>query len=396
MKLQAGERIAKWEKVPVRIREELYRFHIGMGQITHAAMMRMLKRAGSHPDIIRLVPLMPCAVCQDSLHRRFPRAVRRPHGDYVFNQTVGMDVFYVQDTVRQTSKCLNIVCLQTQFQVVSILEPGIGPPASASVVDHFTTTWCSWAGYPDSIQADLGKEFHAPWQQGLVEKLGGVWKEIFVKVCLDCQIQGLLDVRLASGIVTRARNEASRVGGYSLAAWVLGSHGPRVPGSLLDDQEEMKLEVHEAALDLKSAMARNLEIRQSARIACIRLDNDSRIRRTILRNQRTKGCQCTTTNNNWAKSKLHTGMHGLARIIGFEGLSRQRVWLRHSGTTVLVSAQQIRHALPEEIECFDWFHGPGLQGDEPQVVPGKPLPSVASGSSPPGIAIKSELIQKDD
>eukprot|EP00971_Amphidinium_carterae_P316079 6282655-Amphidinium_carterae.1 len=108
-------------------------------------MMRMLKRAGAHPDVLRLVPLMPCPTCQDSLHRRFPRAVRRPHGEYTFNQSVGMDVFYVHDCARQTFKCLNIVCLQSQFQVVSVLEAGHGPPSASTVIEHFSLVWTSWA-----------------------------------------------------------------------------------------------------------------------------------------------------------------------------------------------------------------------------------------------------------
>eukprot|EP00971_Amphidinium_carterae_P204204 4052256-Amphidinium_carterae.1 len=380
MKLQASERMARWEQVPQKIREELYKFHIGMGHVAHSGMMRMLKRAGAHPDILRLVPLMPCATCQDSLHRRYPRAVRRPHGNYVFNQTLGLDVFYVHDSARQTFKCLNIVCLQTQFQVVAVLEPGTGPPRAALILEQFGIVWCSWAGYPVSVQADLGKEFlgmfrtvlnsfgvelkqtplEAPWQQGLVEKLGGVWKEVFNQVCVDCQLQGLLDVRLASGMVSRARNEASRVGGYSPAEWVLGSHGPRLPGDLLNDEEEWKLEVHKAALDPQSAMARNLSIRESARIACMKLDNDSRIRRAILRNQRAvdpsllvEGLPVYYHKQQVSGPEQTTNWHGLARIIGFEGESKQRVWLRRAGTTVLVSAQQIRHALPEEIECFD-------------------------------------------
>ena len=57
--------------------------------------------------------------------------------------------------------------------------------------------------------------------------------------------------------------------------------------------------------------------------------------------------------------------HGLARVIRFEGQSKQRIWLRHGATTVLVSAQQVRLATPEEVEAFDLF----LQEQDLHVAP---------------------------
>eukprot|EP00971_Amphidinium_carterae_P221926 4405838-Amphidinium_carterae.2 len=363
MKLQSTERIAQWERVPVRILEKLYRFHIGMGHISlkfsHSAMMRMLKRAGAHPDILRL-------------------GSKTSSWRLRLQSTVGLDVFYVQDGMRQTFKCLNIACLQTQFQFVSVLEAGTGPSNSALVIEHFGTVWCSWAGYPHSIQADLGKEFMGSFHTvNLKDKANPLGGSVAARSsrAFGWFLQGLAEVRLAAGIISRARNDSARIGGYALAQWLLCSHGPRLPGSLMDDEEALKLEVHEAALDPQSSMARNLAIRESARIACIRLDNDSRIRRAILRNQQTvdpsllvEGLAVYYHKQQLGHEQTSycqlIGMDLLARIIGFEGQSKQRVWLRQAGTTVVVSAQQIRHALPEEIECFDCFSASDLQGAE--------------------------------
>ena len=76
-----------------------------------------------------------------------------------------------------------------------------------------------------------------------------------MKVCIYSQLTGPDDVMIASTILTQTKNELYRQGGYSPSQWVLGSRGPRIPGSLLQPDEAQRLEVHEAAADPQSAMA---------------------------------------------------------------------------------------------------------------------------------------------
>ena len=153
-----------------------------------------------------------------------------------------------------------------------------------------------WAGFPNVLQADLGREnlgrfpgflqehgvevrqtpLESPWQQ-LVERNGIVWEEAFSKVAQERTIMGELDVQLAAGLITQIRNDMVRHGEFSPAAWVLGARG--VPGSLLDDTERNRLEVQRACLDPRSAMGRSLLIREATKLEFVKLDSSSRIRK---------------------------------------------------------------------------------------------------------------------
>ena len=83
----------------------------------------------------------------------------------------------------------------------------------------------------------------APWHLGLIERHDGIWSEIWRRVMHADQVTGLAEVRTTSGIVTSTKNEMQRHDGFSPAVWVLGSHGLRVPGSLLQVSAAQGLEV---------------------------------------------------------------------------------------------------------------------------------------------------------
>ena len=39
------------------------------------------------------------------------------------------------------------------------MDLGQGVPSAKMVLDYFTTTWTSWAGWPQIVRVDRGKEF---------------------------------------------------------------------------------------------------------------------------------------------------------------------------------------------------------------------------------------------
>ena len=123
----------------------------------------------------------------------------------------------------------------------------------------------------------------APWRNGKVERAGAPWKDVFYKTVHEMQLQGLEDVIMATTIVTQRWNSFPRPNGFSPSQWVLGVSEIRIPGSLLHEDEAQKLKLLEAAEDPSSSFARSLGVRESARVAQIRLDNDSRVRRALLR-----------------------------------------------------------------------------------------------------------------
>ena len=71
----------------------------------------------------------------------------------------------------------------------------------------------------------------------------------------------------------------------------LGKQQMRLPGSLLLEPEAERIEVLEAAEDPNSAMARSLGVQEAARVAQVRMDTDSRVRRALLHQSTpTRGC----------------------------------------------------------------------------------------------------------
>ena len=348
---------------------------------------------------------MSCDSCGDSIRRRRPKPVRLP-GRYVFNHHLLIDVFYGKDVVGESFAFLNIIDDATGYQVVSCLGQARGPPASKAVLRHFLTVWSSWAGLPYSAQVDRGKEYlayfsdhlktygveqetvplEAPWQNGKVERAGALWKEILYKTVQEMQLQGLDDMILATTIITQCRNSFPRPNGYSPSQWVLGLSEVRVPGSLLDDGEAQRLELLEAADDPTSAFARSLGIRESARVAQVRLDNDARVRRALLhKSTPTRGpypvgsyvyfyrLQAPPTGQARAQAR-NFRWFGPARVIGVETRNQRRAedvefateggqphayWLRYGPSVVLVTGEQLRfasedellaaHSLPEEV-----------------------------------------------
>ena len=391
LNLSEQERRRRWLNVEPGLRKTLRDLHTNFGHPTNATLQRLLRRQKAKMDAITAVDYLACDICGDSIRRRRPRPVRLP-GRYIFNHHLQIDVFYARDSVGEQFSFLNIICEATGFQVVSCLGNSTGPPATKAVLRHFLTTWSSWAGLPQSIQVDRGKEYmlhfsnylkefgveqeimplEAPWKNGKVEKAGHLWKEIFYKVVREMQLAGLEDVVLATSIVTQCRNAFPRSYGYAPNQWVLGTPQVRLPGSLLQEDEAQRLEILEAAEQPESAMAKNLNIREAARVAQIQQDTDSRVRRALLHQSTpTRGPYPVGSYVYFYRIQAPAGgdrsyrWFGPARVIGVEISNPRRMegdealptdggqphsyWLRYGGSVVLVTGEQLRFASEDEL-----------------------------------------------
>ena len=384
------ERRRRWMELDPELRKVLRGLHVQFGHPTNVTLQRILRRQNAKPEALRGADLLSCDACGESIRRRRPKPVRLPT-KYEFNHHLMIDVFYAKDVQSTSYAFLNIVCDASSFQVVTCLGSSQGPPASQAVLRHFLASWSSWAGLPKSIQVDRGKEYlahfadylkefgveqettplEAPWQNGKVERLGGLWKELFFKVVQEAQIQGIDDVSLACSIISQCRNSFPRANGYAPVQWVLGTAEVRLPGSLLQDEEAERLEVLEAANDPRSAMSRSLAIRESARVAQIRLDNDSRVRRALLhKSTPTRGPYPIGSYVYFYQIQTPLGGNknyrwfGPARVIGMEARNPRRLedaedatvggqphsyWLRYGPSVILVTGEQLRFASEDEL-----------------------------------------------
>ena len=68
----------------------------------------------------------------------------------------------------------------------------------------------------------------APWQNGLVESCGGIWKCAARKVVKDAGARRFVEMRRLASMVNWAKNGRTDSSGYSPAQWVIG-RGYRLP-----------------------------------------------------------------------------------------------------------------------------------------------------------------------
>ena len=394
LSMNEGERRHLWLQVDADLRKLLRDLHVQFGHPTTTTLQRILRRQGAKAEVIKAASLMSCDACGDTMRQKRPRPVKLPPR-YQFNFHLQADVFYAKDNRGRNLGFLNIICDATSFQVVACLGEVSGTPASQVVLQHFLACWTSWAGLPHSLQVDRGKEFmarfadylkefgveheamplEAPWKNGKCERAGGLWKEVWDKTVIDADIHTLQDAITATSIVTQTRNSFPRSNGYAPNQWVLGIPEVRLPGSLLDSDESQQLEVLEAAENPSSAMAKNLAIREAARVSQIRLDTDSRVRRALLRKSTpVRGPypigayvyfyrRQVPRQVQEADSRNYT-WYGPARVIGVElrnprrledpegptsGAAPHSYWLRYGPSVVLASGEQLRFASEDEL-----------------------------------------------
>ena len=151
---------------------------------------------------------------------------------------------------------------------------------------------------------------------------------------------------------------------------LLGLPEVRIPGSLRADEDDDQLAMLEQAQDPTSAMAKNMSIRENARIAQIKLDTDSRIRRALLRQSTpTRGPLPVGSYVYFLRQQAGADergykWYGPSRIIGVElrnphrsedqdpptdGGQPHAYWLRCGPSVVLVTGEQLRYASEDEL-----------------------------------------------
>ena len=115
--------------------------------------------------------------------------------------------------------------------------------------------WINWAGPTSHLISDMGGEFEgelgeleeahcirqyftaseATWQNGPVERDGGIWKAAARKTIKDVGARGFVEIRRLASMVNWAKNARSNSSGYSPAQRVIG-RGYNLPWSLLDEK----------------------------------------------------------------------------------------------------------------------------------------------------------------
>ena len=136
---------------------------------------------------------------------------------------MGVDLFALADSNEQVFEFLNIVDLATRFNLCFPV-PSTRSDDALSVLEM---AWINWAGPMSHLISDMRHEFEgelgefmeqhgirqyftaseAPWQNGLVERDGGIWTAAR-KTITDVGARGFVEMRRLASMVNWAKKRS--------------------------------------------------------------------------------------------------------------------------------------------------------------------------------------------
>ena len=353
--LRKGEGMTD-QKIMVLLRK----CHENLGHPSPARMNLLLKSAHASERVLRLARGWTCETC-NSLSRPRSHHVTKIRRATEFNQQVCLDTF---ETEVRGSKLhfLNICDEGTTYQLCVPLWKG---KQARHVRNAYRKFWKRWAGAPVRVFTDGGPEFeaefehgleldgtfgdkaaaYAPWQNGLTERKGGVWKVTFQKALLDANPRTKQEVQELVDNVNVAVNTMTRKDGYSPCQHVFGRE-LRVPGVISTEYDPV---INSGLVQGESVFEKRMSYRHAARKAFLEADSDSRIRKALEHRSRPErgpfppGALVYFWRRHRFENKCH--WHGPAVVIGSQS---SKLWIAQGTKVYRCCPEQVRRLTPEQ------------------------------------------------
>ena len=420
-----------------QVKKALDKLHRNLGHPANHDLIRILKHGQASELALRLAREHSCDFCRARIKPHVPLPAQT-HRATSFNEQVGIDVKYLPGwKPNQKVKALNIVDQASCFQQVI---PFYEVETSALLRKLYSTHWVAWAGPPkelilDPAPTNMGEnlqshmEFEgtdvrqiaaeAHWQLGRTENHGGWFARVLAKI-IDEHTPNNREEWEECVRHAHIKNTMIQSYGFTPHQHVFGLN-PNLPGDLLSEP----LQVVPATAGLtEAALAKAQAVRQSAREAVIRLQDDKSLRRALSARPRlTQAFQAGDCVAYWRQQKYLQGQvqqggrwHGTAIVIGHVG---RNLILAHRRQIFRCAPEQVRPATTEEktlvsspqaellgikdlieggtfrshqfVDLVPSYYPTAAEGDARDSMP--PAPSVQHTSSP-GDASGSEVIDK--
>ena len=270
------------------------RAHVNLGHPRVREFVRLLKAAGTRNDIVDYVlKEFTCAGCakEQRMPTRLPSATPRT---YDFNIVVGIDLLFVHGaSPLEEHPVLNVTRIGTLYSTFTMVDAH--RRSSALVRATFLQAWLRVFGSPSFLILDQGLEFaghfveglenlgiqpmlidrNAPYQNGVTERRGGLFKELYYKTRELHQPSNLQEVKDMIHEVSWALQTLTNRSGYSPAQRVFGRQ-PSLALDLLGDGGQFEL-----SQTGDEAWKRSEAIRQAARKALVEIDGKERLDRAL-------------------------------------------------------------------------------------------------------------------
>eukprot|EP00435_Cladocopium_sp_Y103_P068690 s358_g32.t1 len=341
----------------------LRRLHQNLGHPTRRELVRHLRLGGANKQLVEAAERLQCRTCARCSRPKTHR-VAKPTALLDFNEAVSMDILFF-DTMESTGHMgLNMVDVASSYQVVVPLENR----KSETVAKAFYAHWVSWAGVPGRLVLDLDTAFadsfqeltshdsiamrsaagQAHWQNGVAERYGDSWKDIWKKVCAQHQVCDH-EIWDAACAVSEARNSLRNRAGFSPRQWVFGTNGRLVPD--LEDGGGSDLSAIDAVTS-DEKMSRKHTLKLGAKTAFFELQNVDSLKRALSHRTRVKprefkpGDMVYIYRDDPSGKKSKAKWIGPATVIGNEG---SNVWTARGGRCILAASEHLRPAEHEEV-----------------------------------------------
>ena len=291
----------RFRALPKDEQQMILRAHKNFGHPSPERLSTLLRSQGFRAEVAQAALDLRCSICnaqqQPKLAR--PSAIR---DELDFNDRICTDMLSWTNKQGVQFHMCHIVDWATSFQTACVTPD----QSTESVIQGMSQMWFAWAGVPQEMLIDAGTNFNseefsqfaqscnikvtttsteAPFQNGKAERHGAVLKTMLSKYEAEHPITSYSELKDALWWCIQAKNACSLRKGYAPEVLVLGKH-TRIPGAVSSDELLPAHLLADSETSQGIQFRKQLACRESARRAFHQADNDSALRRAILRRSR--------------------------------------------------------------------------------------------------------------
>lgn len=371
----------KKHKIPSSLKQTIKRLHENTGHRSNRRLARALAVAGAPPEAILAAKRHQCSVCDEKRQPKSRRPASLPTPRDVGDQ-LHIDLLEVTDLNEGKFIVAHVTDHATRFQMADIIPS----KSSSHVVRFFKTKWLPMFGPPRVIVADQGREFiswefeeccsemgtllwhcpvQAPWMNGVAERSGGILKTLIRSIVMTHSVLGADEMELAVAEAVSAYNSDIGEAGVSPIQATIGRQPRQFADSLTSHGQLAELGLAED----KPSLARQLAMRETAKVAMLRLHFSRGLRRAELARSRSHTHEKVPEPGDlvyyWRASKWNgktqpsrrklslRRWHGPALVVAIEGHSS--AYVSHKGQLTKCALEHIRPASAlEQVSAGVW------------------------------------------
>ena len=355
-------------KIPSNIKAAVRRLHVNTGHRSRKRLARALVLCGAPAEAVMAAKTLKCDVCDEKRSPKTRRPATLPSVKDVGAQA-HIDLLQVEDAFKQSFYVVHATDKVSRYQLAALIPN----KSSAEVTKFLSTMWLPILGSPQILVADQGREFisrefeewcgthsiylhhigvQCPWQNGIAERSGATLKAVIGALVRTYSLGGVDDMQRAVAEAAAAYNCDVNEEGVSPLQAVTGRQAPShgdVLGGLTNRLAEHSL------IEDKPSLARQVALRETARVAMVRLHYSRGFRRAELARARTTALQDFPQPGDicyfWRESKYNPRKRGRANE------PRRRLQLKRWFGPALMVAVESGPDGEEGANCFLSFRG---------------------------------------